>query len=88
MTYPEWHGTPNCRSVDSEEFFVPDGSATYKEIKMLKRICNNCEIKQQCLNYSLNYGVLGFWGGTTEHERKVLRRKLNITPEPLYLGYP
>jgi len=63
MEYPEWQGTPNCRSVDSEEFFVPEGSGTYREVNMLKKICNNCEVKQQCLDYSLKNGVLGYWGG-------------------------
>jgi WhiB family redox-sensing transcriptional regulator len=88
VNYPEWQGTPNCRSVDSEEFFVPDGSSTYREVKMLKKICSNCEVKKQCLDYSLKHAVFGYWGGTTEYERKLMRRKLKITPIPLYLGYP
>ena len=88
MEYPEWRGTPNCRSVDSEEFFVPDVSYTYREVKMLKKICNNCEVKKQCLDYSLKHAVFGYWGGTTEFQRRVLRKKLKITVKPLHLGYP
>jgi WhiB family redox-sensing transcriptional regulator len=88
VEYPEWQGTPNCRGVDSEEFFVPEGSGTYRDVNMLKKVCNNCEVKQQCLEYSLKHGVFGYWGGTTEHQRKVLREKLKITVKPLHLGYP
>jgi WhiB family redox-sensing transcriptional regulator len=88
MEYPDWQGTPNCRSVESEEFFVPEGSSTYREVKMLKKICGNCEVKKQCLDYSLKNAVFGFWGGTTEYERKLMRNKLNIIAKPLYLGYP
>lgn len=88
MEYPEWNGTANCQGLDTEHFFVPDGSGTYQDVKLLNRICNNCEIKQQCLDYALKHAVLGYWGNTTEHQRKLLRQKLNIIPIPLYLGYP
>lgn len=88
MEYPEWNGTPNCRSVPSEAFFTIEGSSTYSDINMLRRICSNCEIKQQCLDYALKHEVMGYWGGTTEYERKGIRTKLNIIPQPLYLGYP
>jgi WhiB family redox-sensing transcriptional regulator len=88
MEYPDWQGEPNYRSVESEEFFVPDGSGTYRDVNMLKKICNNCQVKQQCLDYSLKNGVLGYWGGTTEFQRRALRKKLNIIVKPLYLGYP
>ena len=88
MDYPDWKGTPNCRSVDSEEFFVPEGSSTYRDVNRLSKICNNCEVKKQCLDYSLKNGVFGYWGGTTEFQRKVLRKRLKITVKPLYLGYP
>lgn len=86
--YPNWQGTPNCRSVDPEEFFVPEGSSTYTNINILKKICNNCEVKQQCLKYSLENSVFGWWGGTTEFQRRALRKKLNIISKPLYLGFP
>jgi hypothetical protein len=79
--------TPNCESTDTELFFVPDGSGTYKEIKALKTICGNCLVQKECLNYALKYNVLGYWGNTTEGQRHGLRRQLNITPIPMHSTY-
>jgi len=88
MEYPDWEGTPNCRSVDPNTFFTPENSSTYGDIVTLKRICGNCEIQKQCLDYALKHEVMGFWSSTTEYERKKIRKQLNIIPQPLYLGYP
>jgi hypothetical protein len=79
--------TPNCESTDTELFFVPDGSGTYKEIKALKTICSNCLELKECLNYALKYNVLGYWGNTTEGQRHGLRKQLNITPIPMHSTY-
>ena len=79
--------TPNCESTDTELFFVPDGSGTYKEIKALKTICSNCLVLKECLNYALKYNVLGYWGNTTEGQRHGLRKQLNITPIPMHSTY-
>jgi hypothetical protein len=79
--------TPNCESTDTELFFVPDGSGTYKEMKALKTICGNCLVQKECLDYALKHEVLGYWGNTTEFQRKKLRQKLNIIPRQLHLDY-
>ena len=79
--------TPNCQGTDEEAFFVPDGSSTYTDIATLRRICGDCKVKSECLDYSLKHAVLGYWGNTTENQRADLRKKLNIVPQPLYLSY-
>jgi hypothetical protein len=50
--------------------------------KTAKEICSGCSIKYECLSYSLYHEAFGIWGGTTERERKTLRRKLNIQLVP------
>ena len=85
MFYPS--DTPNCESTDSDAFFVPDGQGTYTDVNMLRRICGTCPVKSECLDYALRHEVLGYWGNTTENQRKQLRKQLNIISEPLYLTY-
>jgi len=68
-------------------FFTEDGSSTFAEENLLKRTCEACPVKSKCLDYALNHAVLGWWGGTSEGQRKRLRQKLNITAEPLFLSY-
>ena len=77
----------NCADTDSEAFFTEPGSSTYPSIILLKRICGNCTVVDQCLDYALKNEVLGYWGNTTEFHRKKLRKQLNIIPRQLHLDY-
>jgi hypothetical protein len=36
----------------------------------LQRICMNCPINRECLEYALEVKVYGYWGGTTEKQRE------------------
>ena len=77
----------NCIGIDVNMFFTEEGSGTFIEENLLKRTCDACPVKSECLDYALNHAVLGWWGGTSEGQRKRLRQKLNITAEPLFLSY-
>ena len=77
----------NCADTDPEAFFTEAGSSTYTNVGMLKRICGSCMVKDQCLEYALKYEVMGYWGNTTELQRRRLRKKLNIIPRQLYMDY-
>jgi WhiB family redox-sensing transcriptional regulator len=74
----------NCNGLDTELFFT-DASKTYPNMPTLKRICNNCVVKDACLDYALHHGVLGWWGGTSEKTRRAMQQKLNISPEPVLI---
>ena len=50
---------------------------------MLKIVCGSCFAKDECLDYAVRHSVLGYWGNTTEAQRRAMRRKLGIRPEPL-----
>ena len=79
--------TPNCESTDPEAFFVQDGSGTYADPELLKRICNACLVKTECLEYALKYEVLGYWGNTNETQRRRIRKQRNIQSIPLHSTY-
>ena len=68
----EWMDYAMCREVDQELFF-PDTTAHIREAKS---ICNRCEVQIECLDYALKNHVSGIWGGTTERDRRKLRRKV------------
>lgn len=73
----------NCIGIDVDMFFTKEGTSTFQEEKLLKRTCAACPVQSECLDYALNHAVLGWWGGTSEIQRKRLRQKLNIIPEPI-----
>ena len=75
----------NCNGIDVEMFFTFEDTRQYKQQEFLKRICSNCVVKNDCLEYALHHAVMGWWGGTTEKQRRVMRNKRNIIAEPVII---
>ena len=67
----------NCLGVDPELFF-PNGAIAPQTEKTLRRICMSCNVFWECYDYALNVKVDGFWAGTTDTQRKSLRKDLGI----------
>lgn len=63
---------PACADDDPELFFPEDGQV--EQISAAKSVCAACPIRAACLSYALRHGVQGVWGGTTEDERRAMRR--------------
>lgn len=68
----QWKLQSNCAGVDTEAFF-PERRGVYENKDMLTRICGACHVKQECLDYAVKYTMTGWWGGTTELQRKRIR---------------
>ncbi|HEY1331348.1 MAG TPA: WhiB family transcriptional regulator [Actinomycetota bacterium] len=66
-----WQERARCREHDPEVFFPEKGGSS----REAKRICADCPVRIECLNYALRrderYGV---WGGMSERERRRLKR--------------
>jgi WhiB family transcriptional regulator, redox-sensing transcriptional regulator len=68
-----WEGAL-CAEVGSE-FFFPERHET-DMVRIAKRICDKCDIKQRCLDYALKEPELtGVWGGTTFQQRYKIRNR-------------
>lgn len=66
-----WQADANCVGVDPDIFFPERGAST----KEAKSICTACKVRENCLEYALDNGEkFGIWGGTSERERRRLRR--------------
>ena len=74
----EWRQHAICRDTDPELFF-PVGTTGYAlvQIDRAKQVCNECPVKDECLDYALETNQdSGIWGGTSEEERRSIRRRL------------
>ena len=72
-----WRRQARCLGSDPDLFF-PLGSTgrPLAQAEMAKALCLGCDVRGLCLQYALETNqVTGVWGGTTEEERKALRRK-------------
>ena len=68
------HGA--CRS-SSPELFFPAGTTglAAPDIEAAKAICAVCPVRRECLRWAVATNQeFGIWGGTTEEERRELRR--------------
>ena len=72
----DWRDHAACSGLDPDLFFpVSASGASLTEIEAARRICQCCPVMTPCLRWALDLGqVSGIWGGTTEEERRALRR--------------
>lgn len=67
----DWREDGSCAQVDPELFY-PEKNVSPKTAK---KVCAACPVKDLCLEWALeNDERYGVWGGTTENERKQLRK--------------
>ncbi len=67
----QWQEKALCAQTDPEAFFPDKGGST----REAKRICQGCEVKDECLEYAMNNDErFGIWGGLSERERRRLKR--------------
>ncbi len=72
-----WRADAACRDADPELFF-PEGEirSARAQVKAAKLICRGCPVSVMCLGWALASGQeAGIWGGLTEDERRMLRRR-------------
>lgn len=73
-----WRNHAICRDTDPELFF-PVGTTGYAlvQVDRAKEVCRQCPVKTQCLDYALETNQdSGIWGGTSEEERRDIRRDI------------
>lgn len=84
--YPDFteFGAPPCSESYPDAFFPQENppdedghvkAAAYKMERQAKEICAACPYTERCLAYALAHSrENGIWGGTTEIQRKSMRR--------------
>jgi WhiB family transcriptional regulator, redox-sensing transcriptional regulator len=78
-----WRKQAACLGHDAEAFF-PIGTTgqAVEHIERAKAVCARCPVTQECLEWALDTNQdAGIWGGTTEDERRTLRRRRQRKPK-------
>ena len=76
----DWRDRASCRDT-SPELFFPIGTTglALDQIDAAKQVCEECPVAGQCLEFALATNQeAGVWGGTTEDERRRLRKGLDV----------
>jgi WhiB family redox-sensing transcriptional regulator len=67
-----WMADARCRDMDPDFFFPSDGLG----VEAAQRICANCPVKNECLEYALDHRIdHGVWGGASERSRRRILRE-------------
>jgi len=72
----DWRQLAACRSTEPDLFF-PIGTTgpAVDQIDAAKRVCGGCDAMEPCLDFALATNQeSGVWGGTSEEERRKLRK--------------
>ncbi|HMS87380.1 MAG TPA: WhiB family transcriptional regulator [Acidimicrobiales bacterium] len=75
----EWRRTAACRDTDPDLFFpVGTTGPAIEQIANAQAVCNPCDSKAACREFAIATNQdSGIWGGTSEEERRQLRKKYN-----------
>ena len=73
----DWRENSACRDTDPDLFFpVGTTGPAIEQIETAKAVCRVCDVQKSCLDYALTTNQdSGIWGGTSEEERRALRRQ-------------
>ena len=73
----DWRDGASCRDTDPDLFFpVGTTGAAVDQIAAAKAVCDVCPAKEPCLQFAIeNNQDSGVWGGTSEEERRQLRKQ-------------
>ncbi len=85
----DWRARAACRDEDPELFFpLGDSGPALMQIEDAKAVCRSCNVVTDCLSWALESGQdSGIWGGLSESERRVMRRRSARTGVALGFQY-
>ncbi len=70
LARPSWHKLALCRGETRSFFSTAPGN-----LAKAQALCEGCPVRQDCLEVALgDPDLMGLWGGTTESERREMRR--------------
>lgn len=78
----DWVQRAKCKDEDPELFFpIGTSGPALEQIERARAVCMQCEVREECLEWALASGQdAGVWGGTSEEERKAMRRTRRLGP--------
>ena len=77
----QWRYRGACNGVSPGLFYISfdtNPQHARDQNQNAKALCASCVVKDECFDWGIRYEKYGVWGGTTETERRKIRRQLGI----------
>ena len=71
-----WQREAACRGLslaESQAIFFPSRGDSIDEARA---ICRRCPVTDECLDFALANNCIGVWAGTSDRQRRLLRRRV------------
>jgi hypothetical protein len=68
-------GTDKKVPYSVNDFYPFTGKSASEEVK---KMCSRCPVEDECREHALKHEKYGYWGGTSEKQRKILRIQMGI----------
>lgn len=75
----KWMQAAACKGALPHNFYLFNMQDDLRAI----RVCVNCPVQDECLEWAVFNGELGVWGGTTTSEREQIRVTSMVTGIPM-----
>jgi WhiB family redox-sensing transcriptional regulator len=78
-----WRRNAACNGTHTDLFFPVGevGEEPVRQAEEAKVVCFACPVREECLEYALATDQpFGIWGGTTEAERRAIKRRRRRRP--------
>ncbi|GKQ35610.1 WhiB family transcriptional regulator [Streptomyces sp. A012304] len=74
----DWRQRAACRHEDPELFFpIGTSGPALMQTEQAKAVCRRCPVREPCLEWAMETDqTLGVWGGTSESERRAMKRRI------------
>ncbi|MGW2613634.1 WhiB family transcriptional regulator [Streptomyces sp. NPDC001500] len=74
----DWREHAECRTEDPDLFFpIGTSGPALLQTEQAKAVCRRCPVREACLEWAMETDqTLGVWGGTSETERRALKRRI------------
>lgn len=84
-------GPTSCSTHDPDLFFPdPEGPNFAQLMRHAKEVCFTCPYQLECLKLAVENDEPGVWGGTSQPERRQMKRKNKVEIPingPIYAGH-
>lgn len=78
-------GDPNCKNHPDPDIFFPEpyGLGSGEISNEAKKVCGGCKYRIECLKWAFANDEPGVWGGMSENERRIAKKRASRRRPPL-----
>lgn len=79
-----WQADARCKDTGHDAWYPTEEVRSHLDFTTLARVCNSCPVQAECASHAIRHEEFGYWGGMSQHELRMMRKKNNIPLEVIW----